>query len=42
MEEKLKEFKEKNCKNCNKNIDCKIIKNKEYEQISRNKIKSKR
>ena len=27
MEEKLKEFKKKNCKNCNKNIDCKIIKN---------------
>lgn len=33
MEEKLKEFKEKNCKNCNKNIDCKIIKNIEEELV---------
>nr|DAL39923.1 MAG TPA_asm: hypothetical protein [Caudoviricetes sp.] len=33
MEKKLKEFKEKNCKNCNKNIDCKIIKNIEGELV---------
>lgn len=33
MEEKLKEFKEKNCKNCNKNIDCKIVINIKGEPV---------